>query len=98
MPGTPTGGREHRITNWYAFRQAREASPRSLSDLDTWVRELHQDVRQHTTLVPEEANIQKADARLSELCEALRSLRTRLKSHPRNRSLRRKIAQVQRNS
>ncbi|KAH9378992.1 hypothetical protein HPB48_013565 [Haemaphysalis longicornis] len=95
MLGISKRGREHRITNWYGYRQACEASARSLSDLDTWVRELHQDVRQHNTLVPEEANIPETDARLAGLWEALRSLRTRLKSHPRNRSLRRKIAQVQ---
>lgn len=87
-------GRQLRITNWDAFRQARALTSFSGTQppFEDWVASLLQDASKATKLVPEEANLQEADSKLLHMWEALASLQRRYKHNKLNRTLRKRIS------
>lgn len=94
-PAKPIGKRIH-ITDWDNFRQLQtnknEPAVPEIIDIKAWVDNLQQNVKQATITIPEEANIQAADAKLLHMWEAKASLERRLKQQKLNRSLRKRIS------
>lgn len=78
------------------FRQFRGTSARSIRDLTEWTNQLKTDADTATQDIPPEANIEAIDNKLVHMWEAKESLRRRWKVQKHNRSLRKRIASLNR--
>lgn len=94
-------GKEIRITEWDKFREIRHARKEAqgehcaeIEDIQEWIEQLQEDARVATKTIPQEADLQQADARLLHMWEAKNSLHKRLGSQKHNRTLRKKIAMI----
>lgn len=88
-----------KLVEWDKFRQNRENridSSENIEDIEKWTSMLRQDVAAATHEVPPEANLQVLDSKLLHMWEAKRSLQARWKVQRHNRTLRRRIAKLNR--
>lgn len=89
-------GKQLKIVDWDTFRQLRAAEPGSngpdIENIEEWVGELQGHVHAATRIIPEEADLYQADARLLHMWEAKAGLQKRLHKQKLNRSLRRRLA------
>lgn len=86
-----------RHTRWDAFwdvRTKREHTP--IQDLDEWAHTLIKDAESNTTELVQEEDGPKLDSRLIHLWEARSSLQKRWLNQKHNRTLRKRIAQLER--
>ncbi|KAG0410944.1 hypothetical protein HPB47_011919 [Ixodes persulcatus] len=92
-------GRRLRIVEWDAFRKTREERERGdgpITNIDEWTETLRRDVDAATREVPPEANLEMIDSRLLHMWEAKRALLERWRHQRHNRTLRRRIAKLDR--
>ncbi|KAH7951736.1 hypothetical protein HPB52_011924 [Rhipicephalus sanguineus] len=94
-------GRRLRLVEWDAFRKTRkerERRDRPITNIDEWTETLRADVDAATHEVPPEANLQVIDSRLLHMWEAKQALLKRWKCQRHNRTLRRRIAKLDRDT
>ncbi|KAH7938914.1 hypothetical protein HPB52_002302 [Rhipicephalus sanguineus] len=94
-------GRRLRLVEWDAFRKTRkerERGDRPITNIDEWTETLRADVDAATHEVPPEANLQVIDSRLLHMWEAKQALLKRWKRQRHNRTLRRRIAKLDRDT
>lgn len=98
-------GTQLRLVDWDSFRLRRRCetadgneesvgATRDITDLRAWVTQLHGDVKASTKTIPEEAGLEQTDARLLHMWEAKEGLQRRLAKQKYNRSLRRRLARL----
>ncbi|KAH7968938.1 hypothetical protein HPB52_012923 [Rhipicephalus sanguineus] len=90
-----------RLVGWDAFsktRKERERGDRPITNIDEWTETLRADVDAATHEVPFEANLQVIDSRLLRMLEAKQALLKRWKRQRHNRTLRRRIAKLDRDT
>ncbi|XP_075525011.1 uncharacterized protein LOC142557205 [Dermacentor variabilis] len=94
-----TKGNHYRLVEWDAFRKARKEHNRgsdAIDDIESWTATLRGDVEAATREVPQEAHLEVIDSKLLHMWEAKRSLQDRWKRQRHNRTLRRRIARLNR--
>ncbi|KAG0424050.1 hypothetical protein HPB47_000195 [Ixodes persulcatus] len=95
-PGKPRG-RKCKITEWNKFRELLgEYETEDITNIGEWMECLLATAERTTKVIPEEADVAAADSRLLDLWEAKASLQERQRTQRNNRSLRRRIAQLNR--
>ncbi|XP_070380778.1 uncharacterized protein [Dermacentor albipictus] len=86
----------HKLINWDSFRATRAArSDTPISDIDTWVKSLQDDVQCNTKLIETPTETPTLDTRLAHLWEAYHSLLERWKRNKLNRTLKKRLAALQ---
>lgn len=94
---TKRKGRKCAVTDWDKFRHFFEGhKSNEIQDIGTWTECVKAAAKRATKIIPEEANLTTADSRLLHLWEAKHQLELRLHTQRKNRSLRRRIAQLSR--
>ncbi|XP_077553383.1 uncharacterized protein LOC144168228 [Haemaphysalis longicornis] len=89
--------RAQQLTDWQQYRRHFDASlPPTIEDIDDWTRALHSATHEATALISIDADAPLADSRLAHLTEARASIRARWKRQRHNRSLRKRLAQLNR--
>ncbi|KAH7972657.1 hypothetical protein HPB52_014791 [Rhipicephalus sanguineus] len=93
-----TRGKQLELVEWDKFRNIRESkeSEKAINDIGEWTDSLKRNTVAATRLVPPEAELEVVDSRLLHMWEAKRSLQERSKRQRHNRSLRKKIAKLDR--
>nr|XP_050052500.1 uncharacterized protein LOC126548403 [Dermacentor andersoni] len=86
----------HKLINWDSLRTTRAArSDTPISDIDTWVKSLQDDVQCNTKLIETPTETPTLDTRLAHLWEAYHSLLERWKRNKLNRTLKKRLAALQ---
>lgn len=88
--------RQHRITDWEAYRKALPEDTTEISDIEQWSRNVVQLVEDTTQEVETDETIDQVDSRLAHLLEAKQSIQNRWKKQRTNRRLRKKVAELNR--
>lgn len=91
-------GKQLKLVEWDKFRSIREAetAEEAITDICEWTDSLKRDIAAATRTVPPEAELEVIDSRLLHMWDAKRSLQERWKRQRHNRSLRKKIAKLNR--
>ncbi|KAG0439854.1 hypothetical protein HPB47_016503 [Ixodes persulcatus] len=98
-----TSGKRLQLIDWDTFREIRAAERASsdiesnpsieeIADIQEWAEQLRRDAKQATKEIPEDAELYQADAKLLHMWEAKHSLHQRLQTQKLNRTLRRRLA------
>lgn len=91
-----TKGRPLKIVDWDKFRKIREEADDTTQGIEEWTEKLKGDVAAATKTVPPEAHLENVDSKLLHMWEAKAGLQRRWKKQKHNRTLRRKIAKLNR--
>lgn len=94
---TKRKGKPCTVVEWDTFRSLLEEQPvADIGDIDLWSDWIRTTAGHATEVIPEDGGFDAADSRLLHLWEAKTQLETRLLTQKKNRSLRRRIAQLSR--
>lgn len=89
-------GRQLKLVDWDKFRNIREEPDEMIRSIEEWTEKLKRDVEAATQTVPPEAQLEYVDNKLLHMWEAKEGLQRRWKNQRHNRTLRRKIAKLNR--
>ncbi|XP_050042835.2 uncharacterized protein [Dermacentor andersoni] len=91
-----SGIRKHRITDWDAYRKALPAVQLDITNIEQWAANVVETMEGATKELETDERIDKMDSRLAHLIEAKQSIKARWQKRRTNRSLRKKIAELNR--
>ncbi|XP_077553457.1 uncharacterized protein LOC144168324 [Haemaphysalis longicornis] len=84
--------RTHKHTDWNAFRTNLANVPNIIDDIERWTEAIRREAKRAATELEAEDEVNEIDSRLAHLIEARNSLKRRRRTQKRNRTLRKRVA------
>lgn len=92
LKGRASPKRIHKHTDWNAFRTNLANVPKVIDDIERWTEAILREAKRATSELEAEDEVNEVDSRLAHLIEARDSLKRRWRTQKRNRTLRKRVA------